>query len=84
MEEEIKKALKEYLDRKKEADRLSRLEEGGSNKSISNFTEEEFDSLGRALKKEKEAKTKYYTLLLKKGGCNQNEIDNWLRETGLL
>lgn len=79
MEDPVKKALDELL---KITNELDKLRQPGA--PTHDYTEEEKETLYNLLKQEKEAKKKYYALLFQKLQWPKDEIDTWLKQSGLL
>jgi len=79
-EEDVKKALREYLQAAEEVKRLIHYREPEGDKSV--YSEQEFETLRELLKKEKETKKSFFTLLFEKLKVNwsQEEIDKWMEE----
>jgi len=79
-EEDVKKALREYLQAAEEVKRLIHYREPEADKSV--YSEQEFETLRELLKKEKETKKSFFTLLFEKLKVNwsQEEIDKWMEE----
>lgn len=79
-EEDIKKALREYLEAAEEVKKIIHYRELETDKST--YSEEEFEALRRLLKKEKEAKRRFFALLFEKLKVNwsQEEIDKWMEK----
>ena len=79
-EDEIKKALQDYLQSAREVKRL--ISDKEAQPSSSAYSEQEFEELRDLLKKEKETKKKFFTLLFEKLKVNwsQEEVEKWMEE----
>jgi len=77
-EEEVRGALQEYLEATEEVKKL--IHYRGTEADSSTYTEEEFETLRNALKKEAEAKRKYFTLVFERLQWSQKEINEWMEK----
>lgn len=81
MDDELKNILQEMRDAMDEVNEICCFEEYDPNKPTSCCLDS--DALEGALKKEKEAKIKYHTLLFQRRGWTQEKIDEALKRLRL-
>ena len=74
----MRESLQEYLQAMEEVKKLIHYRYIEANESF--YTEEEFEILRNALKKEAEAKKKYFTLVFERLQWSQKEIDEWIEK----
>lgn len=80
----VKLALREFIEARKQVNTLRRSGELDQDKSFLRYTREELDALAEAYRNEREANIRFHTMLFQEMGWAKEEVDSWLKKAGLL